>query len=319
MSVSVPDRWVWLGLGTLLLLATKGISYALSDIIHLNTVPTPQDASGSLKDEKSEHSRPPELRTEALAAFLRSPNDAIKDCARDTLVSRFEVCPTRLKELERDCFSIDPSVRYRASLLLDMLELFHCIPSTPLARFYALIKHSISRDDGAGKTIRAAYTYALYATLVADKYRSDVPWKSLLSLSRLLTRNAHIPIKIIVVDEKRMTARRWTRWYRAQRCCVNLGGNIDKLDGSAEFQQAVRKLFRTGENRVNVEDVEMIQMRTFKPPEFTGGLVFLKGDMPDTSPEEIELGRRRRREAMVLHSGNGQVLDEEIISPVRSP
>jgi hypothetical protein len=54
MSYRIDDRWLWLGTGLALLLAVKGITYAIRDTVHLTQV----EPLG--KDDDEELQRQPE-------------------------------------------------------------------------------------------------------------------------------------------------------------------------------------------------------------------------------------------------------------------
>ncbi|KAL6711800.1 hypothetical protein ACN47E_002843 [Coniothyrium glycines] len=119
MASSVPDHYLWLGLGIFTVLAIPLVSSGLHHIRHLTTIhnsvplpPPPQSHPTHQEDA---------IKTSSLLTLATSHNTDIRASATKILCTRFYANKSAKKLLLRDLKSKDGDVRHRAQLALNLL------------------------------------------------------------------------------------------------------------------------------------------------------------------------------------------------------
>ena len=211
-------------------------------------------------------------------------------------------------------------------------------------RLKGLIARSIDRDTAAAQTLRTAF----HAT---RKRGTKEAWNALRRVSAVLEREGlNVPILVVPGLDERMVV----HWARAQRRLLDVGDPKGDLLYQEAFNAMVKAKARGGgdaegdddgdENGAAAEekddlfeDVDLTEHQRMVDFAFTE--ILSRGSVDETflqhlesseegrrvarrsveeSPEEVEV-RRRRREAMVLHEGEGQIGREDIFQPRRTP
>lgn len=118
MATSIPDRYLWLGLGVFTFFAIKGVAYGLRHIVTLTevhnlpplpTLPPPKEKEDAIK-------------TSSLQTLATCSNIEIRKAATKILCERFISNASALKLLCKDYRGHDVEKKRRAELALNMLN-----------------------------------------------------------------------------------------------------------------------------------------------------------------------------------------------------
>lgn len=136
MSHRIDDRWLWLGAGAALLIAVKGISYAIQDTVRLTQVkPLGKDDDEELQRQPEDcmYMRSPSHDTKKLTIFpaipldvLRtlatSPNPNISKSAIDLIAARCVKTHSLVSSIQSDAASSDSDLRRKARAAMHFLS-----------------------------------------------------------------------------------------------------------------------------------------------------------------------------------------------------
>jgi len=338
MASRLDDRWLWLGLGVFLFAASKGIAYGLQDVVTLSTI-SDVNISEVKKDQRLEES----INIKTLWTLTKSPNPDIASSAASVLISRFTADPASTRAWSDDLFAADISVRLRAyRLLIHISE--HCLEATlivllPASSVIGLLRFSLHDESRAGDTVRDAYHVALR---LRDQGKEHA-WTALLRLSTVVEdyrkdereRIGRGPSIHVILPSIPMNDKIVVHWCRAMRRMLQVRDH----QSDALYQSSVAAIGRVEKGECSsLEDHGLASygLRNLDEIDMRNAEVRLADDEPgdiglplmprrhrtarfhEESPEETEV-RRRRREAMVLHEGSGDVGRDDIIQRIRSP
>lgn len=134
MSHQIDDRWLWLGVGFGLIVAFKGIKYAIEDTVRLTQVkPLGKDQDEELQRQPEDCKIPlehldmqdliplPAIPVDVLRTLVDSPNPNINKCATDIVLARCVKSPSLIAEVQADAKSSNTDLRRKARLAMRLL------------------------------------------------------------------------------------------------------------------------------------------------------------------------------------------------------
>ncbi|GAB7341456.1 hypothetical protein MBLNU457_7695t1 [Dothideomycetes sp. NU457] len=337
MSNAPNDRWLWLGLGIFLFIATKQISLALIETVDLNTIHAPEETTTASTSAEST------LDPKTLGVLSASPNADIARSATEILLSRFATHDSEPTEWVADLFSSSPTIRQKALSIFTLLQtrgLAPHIPEPDVLKLRGLVHRSSRFETAGARTLRSAY----HAAAARKKNGLLDAWNALRRVSAVLERPMMEGVPVVLAEG--MNERQVMHWARAQRRLLELGERAARED--LMFLESVKAMRRagmvaedegeeeTGDEGEEFDDVELdgeaeggdgsgrdqLQdiLQRIVEGDLTSGNPAVPGRtarLHEESPEEAEV-RRRRREAVVVHVGGGAVGRQDIFQPQRT-
>ncbi|KAF2221870.1 hypothetical protein BDZ85DRAFT_320172 [Elsinoe ampelina] len=334
----LDDRHIYIGLGLTLLLSTRLISLALHRTTTLNLIhpsPTHPHATPPSHPAPSSPSSTPSLPLPSLSTLSSSPNPDIARSATRLLLERLASSPTARSSFIDDIFSPRPHVRRQAKYLADLYAKFYPYEGegeNPLAPWRGLLgRGDVASETPAERTVRRAYGLARG---MEGRDGGDAVGR----LRRLS--GAWMGGRRGVVVCQRMREGQVVVWIEVMRGLVERGwdkGNVAlgaRLIGEAremeglepgEVWEVLKGDWLEGDRRGKSGGGLRLARWDDEDDEAEIGWGGIDGDasnLPLARVErrprfhegvEVEHIRRRRREAMVLHEGEGVVDRDDII------
>ncbi|KAG8623062.1 hypothetical protein KVT40_008038 [Elsinoe batatas] len=345
----LDDRHLYIGLGLTLLLSTRLISLALQRTTTLNLIHHSQSnphAAPHPNPHSLPHSRPddlppsspdptPSLPLSSLSTLSSSPNPDIARSATRLLLERLAFSPSARSSFIDDVFSPDPHIRQQAKYLADLYGKFYpyegesenpLVPwrgllgrgnvasETPaertVRRAYALAKGMEGRDGGDAmgrlRRLSGAWTGGRRGVVVCQKMREGqvVVWIEV--MKGLAERGWDVGS--VALGARLIGEARGMEGLEAGEVWEVLKG--DWLERSRRGQSGEGLRLARWDDEDDEADIgwggidgdasNLPLARVERRPRFHEGM-------------EVEHIRRRRREAMVLHEGEGVVDRDDII------
>lgn len=258
-----------------------------------------------------------------LETLMKSSNHCIREAAIDIIISRFAKDNSVQAGFEDDCFSFDPYVRAKARYLVAFLfpagsvRNVSGLDSPPL---WGLLDKTLcaSPDKDEDKDMDIARMAYHAAKRRRDMGLGDA-WTALHQISDHLIERPQTDNTLNHIKIESLSTKQVIHWCRAMSLLLRFGHAAQR---NASYAEAIRHLY----DRKNAGDLEQADLTSYTnrldSQEVSPLMVPLESVLESSnrvSPEEIELRRRRRREVMVLHEGDGVFDREDLISPLQSP
>ncbi|KAL2358147.1 hypothetical protein BJ546DRAFT_1057804 [Cryomyces antarcticus] len=143
MTRSISDRWLWLGLGAFIVVAARGISYGLHDIVQLTKVTREAAPLDQTAQDPEDF-----ISLDALEILVSSTNPDIRQAATKIVLDRFMRSPEVQKALLSDILSPTPQTHERALQSLRFLDDNDSLP-THLRQFLRSADAGPLRDSAS--------------------------------------------------------------------------------------------------------------------------------------------------------------------------
>ncbi|RYN30570.1 hypothetical protein AA0112_g6771 [Alternaria arborescens] len=123
MASSIPDHWLWLGLGVFTFIAVQQVSHGLQNMRTLTEIRNPQNIP---QQRRTIPSGPPThqedaIKTSSLLTLATSHNNDIRASATKILCTRFYASKSAKDLLIKDLYCADGEVLHRAQLAFNLL------------------------------------------------------------------------------------------------------------------------------------------------------------------------------------------------------
>ncbi|KAL1795115.1 hypothetical protein ACET3X_006931 [Alternaria dauci] len=123
MASSIPDHWLWLGLGVFTFIAVQQVSHGLHTIRTLTEIRNPQNIPQQRRAVPSGRPTHQEdaIKTSSLLTLATSHNNDIRASATKILCARFYASKSAKDLLIKDLYCADGEVLHRAQLAFNLL------------------------------------------------------------------------------------------------------------------------------------------------------------------------------------------------------
>ncbi|PNS20331.1 hypothetical protein CAC42_5781 [Sphaceloma murrayae] len=285
MSAPISDRWLFLGFGLTLLAATHLISRALTHLLDLNLIHDP-DYPHSAPSTPSDS-----IPLTTLSVLAKSPNADISRSATLLLLSRLSSPSSRHQSFLDDLFSPSLTTRRSAAQLhaLFLSPAYRASVPDPVRQWRGLLHASVASESSAGQTVRAVYWHA---RALGEKGETR-PMEQLRMLAAEMAQT----------ESRRVWV--WTE-IREGEIGVWIGVMRDWAD------QDAKKALQAGWEPGRRMGWEGIDGERDGLPLGRNWAAARRPRLHEESDDVVDV-RRRRREAMVLHEGEGLVHRNDII------
>ncbi|KAF4555885.1 Hypothetical protein D9617_2g058500 [Elsinoe fawcettii] len=320
---SIDDRYLYLGLGLTLLLSTRLISHALTRTATLNLISPSSSSNPTHPFPPTDPDPTPSLHITSLSTLATSPNPDLSRSATLLLLERLAQSPAQTRSYIDDLFSPCAATRQKGRYLDELFALpaysFRAAEN-PASEWRGLLDVSLELETPAARTVRGAYKLARG---LEGKGRVAVMGRLKGLAARLETGS-----RAVLICEG-MREGQVVAWIEVMKGLVTRGTDVGRI------AKAARLIREAGEMEgLDAEEVwELLRGEweaglrrekvTWETEIGWGGIDGDGDNLPlsragrrprfhEDEPEMADL-RRRRREAMVLHEGDGMVHRDDII------